>query len=220
MPGRAALRQIKGARAQGRLGLRHVKAGGAGAFHTGATIHQPKGFAMSMYQRILVPIDGSEPSRLGLDEAIRLAQMSRGQLRVFHVIDDLSFALALDAYSGHPGDWLHSLREEGTRLLEDAKKCAAAAGVSAEGVLHESFNGKVPELVAAEARQWPAEVIVVGTHGRRGVGRLVLGSGAESIMRCAPVPVLLVPAPQKARDSEAPLIEGRVSIPSAALSME
>ena len=176
---------------------------------------------MSIYQKILVPIDGSDTARSGLDEAIRLAQLSGGQLRVFHVIDDLSFALALDAYAGHPGDWLQALREEGTRLLDDAKHAAAAAGVQAEGVLHESFNGKVPDVVAAEARNWPADLIVVGTHGRRGIGRLMLGSGAESILRTAPVPVLLVRPPEPApRSDEAPEVAGRVSVVTGALAIE
>jgi nucleotide-binding universal stress UspA family protein len=176
---------------------------------------------MSIYQRILVPIDGSDTARLGLAEAIRLAKLSGGRLRVFHVIDDLSFALAMDAYAGHPGDWLHALREEGTRLLEDAERAAAAAGVKVDAVLHESFNGKVADVIAAEACKWPADLIVVGTHGRRGIGRLVLGSGAESILRSAPVPVLLVRAPESAqRLDEAPETAGRVSVVTGALAIE
>ena len=176
---------------------------------------------MSIYQRILVPIDGSDTAGLGLAEAIRLAKLSGGRLRVFHVIDDLSFALAMDAYAGHPGDWLHALREEGTRLLQDAERAAAAAGVKADAVLHESFNGKVADVIAAEACKWPADLIVVGTHGRRGIGRLVLGSGAESILRSAPVPVLLVRAPESAqRLDEAPEAAGRVSVVTGALAIE
>jgi nucleotide-binding universal stress UspA family protein len=59
-----------------------------------------------MYQKILVPIDGSSTSRAGLREAIRLAQLSGGRLRLVHVIDELSFALVMDAYGGYTGDWL------------------------------------------------------------------------------------------------------------------
>ncbi len=63
----------------------------------------------AIYQRILVPLDGSETSQLGLQEAIRVAQTTQGELRLFHVIDDLSFALAMDAYAGQTGDWLRVL---------------------------------------------------------------------------------------------------------------
>src|SRR5262249_492308 len=73
---------------------------------------QRKDRAMAMYQRILVPVDGSSTSRRGLDEAIHLAGMSHGRLRLCHVIDELSFALAMDAYSGYAGNWLEALREE------------------------------------------------------------------------------------------------------------
>ena len=173
-----------------------------------------------MYQKILVPIDGSDTSARGLEEAIRLAKMTMGRLRLFHIIDELSFALGMDAYAGYAGDWLNTLRENGTKLLQDAKAKALVAGIDAEVVLHDSFNGKIAELVAAEAASWPAHLIVLGTHGRRGIGRMFLGSGAESILRTAPVPVLLVRAGEQAAAAEALTVAARVSIPSAALSIE
>ena len=147
---------------------------------------------MTIYQRILVPIDGSETSGLGQAEAIRLASVTGGTLRFFHVVDDLSFALALDAYAGHPGEWLASLRRDGRRLLDEAVKAAEASGVKAEGVLHESLKDKFAQAVANEADRWGADLVVVGTHGRSGPSRLLLGSGAEQIIRLAPVPVLVI----------------------------
>lgn len=177
---------------------------------------------MTIYQRILVPIDGSETAQCGLQEAIRLAQVDGGTLRLFHVIDDLSFALAMDAYAGQPGEWLNTMREAGARLINQAKSTAAAAGVKAEGVLHEGINARLADAVAAEATRWPADLIVLGTHGRRGVGRLLLGSGAESVLRSAPVPVLVVrshaPVPQQ--EKQAPETAGRVSVATAALKIE
>ncbi|SFM62747.1 universal stress protein [Variovorax sp. OV329] len=178
---------------------------------------------MPIYQRILVPLDGSETSQLGLQEAIRLAQTTQGELRLFHVIDDLSFALAMDAYAGQAADWIGTLRETGARLLEEGRRIAEAAGVKVSVVLHQSYNDKLPDAVAAEARRWPAELIVVGTHGRRGFGRLVLGSGAENILRSAPVPVLLVRPAEEAvaqKAGEAGAQHERVSLPSGALSIE
>ncbi|MEJ8813183.1 universal stress protein [Variovorax ureilyticus] len=160
-----------------------------------------------MYQRILVPIDGGPVSQRGLEEAVQIAKLTQGRLLLVHVIDELSLALAMDAQSGRAGSYLQSVRDEGARLLEDAKRGAQAAGIEVETALHERYGStvypsvitesSVDETVIAEAKRWKADLIVIGTHGRRGVSRLVLGSSAERILRSAPVPVLLVRAPDK-----------------------
>ena len=175
-----------------------------------------------MYQRILVPVDGSETSRRGLDEALRLAAAVGGRVRVLHAIDELSFALAMDAYAGQTGDWLRALREMGSKLLEDGRRVAQEAGVKVQVALHEKFNDGLPDAVAAEARRWPADLIVLGTHGRRGVGRFMLGSGAENILRSAPVPVLLVRPHEQAaakKPADEPAAQ-HVSLPATALTIE
>lgn len=176
---------------------------------------------MTIFQRILVPIDGSETSGLGQTEAIRIARLSGGKLRFLHVIDELSFALALDAYAGHPDDWLGSLREAGRKLLDRAIREAADSGVQAEGIVHESLRDRMANAVASEARKWPADLIVLGTHGRRGLGRALLGSGAEGILRAAPVPVLLVRPQPPASQSKEPASEPqRVAVVTGALRIE
>ncbi|MDM0073691.1 universal stress protein [Variovorax sp. J2P1-59] len=173
-----------------------------------------------MYQRILVPVDGSPTSTRGLDEAISIAKLTHGRLRLFHVIDELSFALAMDAYSGHAGDWLGVLRNAGRKLLEEGKAIAEAAGVEADVVLCDSFSGSVHEQVTEEARRWSADLIVVGTHGRRGVGRFVMGSSAEYILRYSTVPVLLVRAAETKTKAETEAVSSKLDQPSAALSFE
>ncbi len=175
-----------------------------------------------MYQRILVPVDGSETSNRGLDEALRLAAVVGGRVRVLHAIDELSFALAMDAYAGNPGGWLDTLREQGTRLLALAAAQAAQAGVPADTVLRDEFRSPVHQVVNDEARDWGAELIVLGTHGRRGLGRLVMGSSAEQILRTARVPVLLVRSAEEAQPEKAPAVEERVVIhqPTGALAFE
>ena len=67
-----------------------------------------------------------------------------------------------------------------------------SAGVPADTKLMETPGGRLGELVADEARSWEADLVVVGTHGRHGVSRVLLGSGAEQVLRLAPVPVLAV----------------------------
>ena len=74
---------------------------------------------------------------------------------------------------------------------------AASAGVEAETLLFTSPVKRVCGVVVEQAKTWKADLIVIGTHGRHGVGRLLLGSDAEQILRLAPVPVLLVRSPQE-----------------------
>jgi nucleotide-binding universal stress UspA family protein len=156
-----------------------------------------------MYQRILVPVDGSPTSTRGLDEAVQIAKLTGGRLRLFHVIDELSFALGMNAYTGYAGDWLKVLREKGYGVLEEGGSAARASGVEADTVLCDQFSGSVHEQVTAEATKWPADLIVLGTHGRRGVGRFVMGSSAEYILRYATVPVLLVRASEASAPASA-----------------
>ena len=173
-----------------------------------------------MYQRILVPLDGSSTSKRGLGEAIALAKITQGRLRLFHVVDELSFALAMDAYSGFAGDWLQGLRDDGRRLLDEARATAKAAGVEADTMLCDRLPGSVHEQVTAEAARWPADLIVLGTHGRRGVGRLVMGSSAENVLRYATVPVLLVRAAEAATTAQPEATQAAENpVPSATLSI-
>lgn len=107
------------------------------------------------------------------------------------------------------------------RILQALVAVVDAAGIEVDTVVYDSFSGVVHELVTQEANKWAAELSVLGTHGRRGIGRLVLGSGAESILRYAPVPVLLVraanePAPQP----EATVAPTHPSVPAGMVAME
>lgn len=178
-----------------------------------------------MYQRILVPVDGSPTSKHGLQEAVRMAKLTGGKLRLLHVVDDTSIALSFDAYAGYPSDWFENLRRDGERLVADAKAVVMAAGVDVETVLRDNFALPVHEVVVNEAVAWPADLIVLGTHGRRGIGRVMLGSSAENVLRRSPVPVLLVRSPEPAKKQEAaeenPSVQTvRVNLPSGALSVE
>jgi nucleotide-binding universal stress UspA family protein len=153
-----------------------------------------------MYQRILVPYDGSPTSARGLDEAIQLAKLTQGKLRILHVIDEMSIGSSMAASGGYVGgfDFIGVMRDGAKELLQKAKQTAEDAGIPAETALHDTYDGRLNALVAAEAHEWKAELIVLGSHGRRGLSRAFLGSGAESILRSAPVPVLLIRAPEKA----------------------
>ena len=146
-----------------------------------------------IYGKILVPVDGSATSAKGLQEAIKIAKALGSTLRVVHVVDEL----VVD-YSGvggtnyYTGDIIEGLREAGKKILADAEAVVRKSGLEAEAVLLEAIGGPSSRLIVAQAQEWPADLIVMGTHGRRGIRRLALGSDAEHVLRAAPVPVLLV----------------------------
>jgi len=144
-----------------------------------------------MYKKILVPVDGSEPSLLGLAEAIRLAKDQNAELRLLHVVHDFLVAGGHGA-AVYTSELRKELRGHGAQILKDAADLARRQQVNAGTKLVETPAGSVGAMIAEQAREWPADLIVLGTHGRRGVRRLVMGSDAEYIVRTAPVPVLLV----------------------------
>ena len=90
------------------------------------------------------------------------------------------------------GQLVESLREGGAATLEAAETVALAHALKPETVLLDNFGGRAADMIVDQAKQWPADLIVMGTHGRRGVSRLVMGSDAELVLRSSPVPVLLV----------------------------
>ena len=144
-----------------------------------------------MYKSILVAVDGSQTSELALKEAIRLAKGMGARLLIVNVVDEINFNWA--EYPNLTEIW-DALVAGGRALLGRAAATAAEAGVQADTRLVEldKLGDRVPEALAREADDWPADLIVVGTHGRRGLSHLFLGSVAEGIVRVASQPVLLV----------------------------
>ncbi len=147
-----------------------------------------------MYQRILVPIDGSPTAAHGLDEAIRLAGLTGGRIRLLHVLDQLVFSTGFETGSTYLNDVLPRMRQDGERILQAGRDRAEAAGVTVDMLQSECFATRVSDVICAEAAACNADLIVLGTHGRRGVSRVLLGSDAEQVARNARIPVLLVRA--------------------------
>ncbi len=147
---------------------------------------------LPMYTHILVPVDGSPTSECGLSEAIQLAQLTGARLRLIHVLEDYLYVLDADVGSNMSASLRPTMREGGHRLLARCSERVKAAGLAVEAALIEDIPARVSDLVVADATQWGADLIVLGTHGRRGIGRLLMGSNAEQIARTAPTPVLLV----------------------------
>jgi nucleotide-binding universal stress UspA family protein len=146
-----------------------------------------------MYARILVAVDDSRGSTRAVAHAIALSKVFGAKLKVLHVVDmgwlALGPELAVDTHRIST-----ARRDEGTRILALALEQARAAGVDAESNLVETGapGQRVASQIAQEAQGWSADLLVVGTHGRGGAERLMLGSVAEGVARRSDVPVLLV----------------------------
>jgi nucleotide-binding universal stress UspA family protein len=150
-----------------------------------------------MYQRILVPIDGSATAERGLDEAIELAKLCRSSLvllsvtEVYPVMMEMATATTWEQITG-------DLRAQGQRVLDQARERVIAQGIACEAHLEDAAAARVCDVIVDQARERRCDLIVMGTHGRRGVSHALIGSDAERVLRMAPVPVLLLRSGEKA----------------------
>jgi nucleotide-binding universal stress UspA family protein len=149
-----------------------------------------------MYHRILVPIDGSATAQRGLQHAIALARQSATPLLLLHVVTDfprmreLMSSASLDDMETHR-------RGEAQRMLEQCARLAHQDGVAAEMRVLIATETAAETIVHTATTQG-CDLIVLGTHGRSGLPRAVLGSVAEGVSRHSPLPVLLVPPAHEA----------------------
>jgi len=147
-----------------------------------------------MYTRILVAIDSSDTAKKALDEAVRLATVLKAHLCIVHALDEgplAQHAMGLGTYID--ADKIKAeMRQSAEQLLDRAVAKAGAGGANAERLLIESERKRTAEQIADAARQWKADLIVVGTHGRHGVERLLVGSVAENLTRLAETSLLMV----------------------------
>jgi nucleotide-binding universal stress UspA family protein len=143
-----------------------------------------------MYSRLFVAVDGSEASLAAVREAVRLAAGSTAVIRVVAVAEIPAAVLTAEG-ANLPGVEHHALA--GAReAVASAAAILSEAGIQFETGTSESLGVPVADVLVAAAAAWAADVIVVGTHGRTGWRRMVLGSVAESLARGAGRPVLLV----------------------------
>ena len=141
-----------------------------------------------MFKRILVPVDGSETSSLALAAALRLARESAGCVRIVHQFDEMDYLTGFE----YGAQVLEQARASARRIVDAGVARAREAGVAADGKLLEERGRPLGDAVADEARAFGADLVVVGTLGRRGFSRALLGSGAEQVIRCAPGAVLAI----------------------------
>lgn len=145
-----------------------------------------------MYKRILVAVDGSELSQLAVMQAARLAQSCRAIVQALYVVDSTDIYYGIGPYD--PGGVTEALLTYGEAVLQDAAASLAGAGVEHCTKLRKTSvaPGRVAATIELEAQEWNADLIVMGTHGRRGMQRLLMGSVAQGVVHRSTRPVLLV----------------------------
>ena len=148
----------------------------------------------TMYDSILVPTDGSEESMDALEEAIELAKLTDATLDVLFVADT-----AQDSVTVVGTDVIDALEREGEEIVGEVVERARESGVDVES---EVVQGDPSRAIVDHAERIGADVIVMGTHGRRGLSRMLLGSVTEAVIRTSPVPVLSVRPEDKKAESD------------------
>jgi len=154
-----------------------------------------------MYERILVAVDGSNTSNLALNEAISLAKIHHASLRLVHVIDPIMTYTVIEGWTPRmvPLDFANfqkAAEATGEKVIANCSATVREAGVRFDTVLLavDKLGQHVYDVIEDEVKRWPADLIVIGTHGRGGAARFFLGSVAERLTRIASKPVLLIRA--------------------------
>jgi len=146
-----------------------------------------------MYKRIAVAVDGSKTSDMALDEAIKLSSEMDSTLLLLHVCEELPVMWEPDGMNMAPiQDIMKVVADAARALLEKCKERVVGQDIAVETKLVESFGGRLGGVISEEAQKWNADLLVVGTHGRKGFEHLLMGSVAEGVIRTESIPVLLV----------------------------
>jgi len=147
-----------------------------------------------MCKRIFVAIDGSATAQSALVEAIQFARLPHMSLCIGTVLDasplgqnSMGMGALIDVEQVKTG-----MRQAAKTLLDEAVAKAKEAGLDPYQILIESDKKRVAEMIVEAATQWDADLIVIGTHGRRGFERMVMGSVAENLVRIATTSLFLV----------------------------
>lgn len=146
-----------------------------------------------LYKKIMVAIDGSELSAKALAHAVQLAEQQKSSLILIHIVEE---NFGFRGGVGFDYDYLISqYREEGLKVLNEAEQAVKAQSeLKCKTLLVElnPFQGRIAEVLIDKVQELGVDLLVMGTHGRRGFNHLLLGSVAENLIRIAVTPVLLI----------------------------
>jgi nucleotide-binding universal stress UspA family protein len=153
-----------------------------------------------MSGRILVAVDGSELSLQALDAAIELSKSVDASIEVLYVVDIARAAMLTYGNPEYVTGCLGALHEEGESALQAATQRAASVGATIDVKL---LEGNPVEEILERASRSDVRWIVMGSHGRTGLSRILVGSVAEGVLRRSPVPVMIVPMQRETHHSHA-----------------
>ncbi len=145
-----------------------------------------------MYKQILVAVDDSKTSHQALNEAMKLAKEGGAKIRLIYVADE-----QYQNFSGIAFDYMaydEAVKKYGDDVLKKMGDVVKKSNIPCDTLLIQlkAFQGRIEEAIVEAANDWSADLIVIGTHGRRGFHHFLMGSVAEGVIRIATVPVLLI----------------------------
>ena len=146
-----------------------------------------------MYQRILVPTDGSTLSKKAVKSAIEMAAVADAELIALYVVPRYPVSYFEGGISVPDSEVARAERqwaEKGQAVVDAVQKAALAAGVKARGVLARS--DLVAESVISTAKKHRCDLIVMASHGRKGIKRVLLGSETQHVLTHSKLPVLVL----------------------------
>jgi nucleotide-binding universal stress UspA family protein len=146
-----------------------------------------KKFSSENIKKILVPIDGSDYSNRAAEYAIGIAKAQNAEVLLVYVVDEL----VVDQFSGgaERGAVESDLKGDGQRAVKYAECLMETAGVKASSLL---LKGRPFEQIVNTTKSFDVDLVVMGTYGRRGAERILIGSVAERVIEYSPCPVLVV----------------------------
>jgi nucleotide-binding universal stress UspA family protein len=143
-----------------------------------------------MFQHILVPVDGSETAQMAVDKATALAKAFGSQVTVIYVIDPYPFTGVGTDFAYGQAEYLNAATAEANEAVKNAKQSFADSGVNVDTSVVEAHTAWRGIVEAGESLQ--ADLIVMGSHGRNALEKLVLGSVAQAVLSHTKLPVLVV----------------------------
>ena len=146
----------------------------------------------AIFHHILVPVDGSEPSNAGIALALRLAKEQRASVTFVHAIETAKITAMTSTSPMDPRYAIEAVESSAKAFLDEARAHASGSGVPIETVM---VDGDCISCILDLARKLKADLLVVGSHGRGGVPRAILGSVAEGLLRRSEIPVLVTHLP-------------------------
>ena len=143
-----------------------------------------------MFKHLLVPVDGSSTSRQSIEKAIAIAEAFKSEVTVIYVIDPYAFTGVGTDFSYGQAEYLSAATAEANEAIEAAKKAFLEHGISVTASIvegHAIYRG-----ILETAESVKADLLIMGSHGRRGLEKLVLGSVTAQVLSHAHLPVLVV----------------------------